>query len=139
MTLIDTHCDEGGFRYWIEQDGTRYAGRHLMVDMWGAKNLNHLENVRNALLESINACGANLIELMLYQFTPNGGITGAAVLSQSHLCIHTWPEESFVAIDLFVCGLNEPTLILPVLQAAFLPERVEVREHKRGLSEDSKR
>ncbi len=138
MTLKDTPCDEGGFRYWVERGGTRYAGRHLLVDMWGAKNLDHLETVRNALLESINACGANLIDLTLHQFTPNGGITGAAVLSQSHLCIHTWPEECFVAIDLFVCGLSDPIQILPVLQSAFSPERVEVREHKRGLTEDGR-
>ena len=134
MTLKDMQCDEGGFRYWVEQDGMHYAGQHLLVDMWGAKNLDRLEIVRNALLESINACGANLIELMLHQFSPNGGITGTAVLSQSHLCIHTWPEENFVAIDLFMCGLSDPIQILPVLQAAFSPERVDIHEYKRGLT-----
>jgi S-adenosylmethionine decarboxylase len=136
MTLLNTQCEEGGFRYWVDRDGKRYAGRHLLIDMWGAMNLDHLEVVRNAILDSVNACNANLIDLTLHQFTPNGGITGAAVLSQSHLCIHTWPEESFVAIDLFVCGLNDPTLILPVLQAAFRPDKVEVSEHKRGLTVD---
>ena len=124
---------EGSFRYWIEQDGMRYAGRHLVVDLWGAKNLDRLEVVRGAVLDAIRACGASLIDLNLHHFLPNGGITGAAVLSQSHLCIHTWPEEGFAAIDLFVCGPHDPTLIMPALQAAFTPERVEVHEHRRGL------
>jgi S-adenosylmethionine decarboxylase len=132
MTLINAQFEEGGFRYWVERDGLRYAGRHILVDLWGAKDLQRLEVVRSAILEAVKACGANLLDLTLYQFTPNGGITGAAVLSQSHLCIHTWPEEGFAAVDLFVCGLNDPTLILPVLQAAFNPERMEVYERKRG-------
>jgi S-adenosylmethionine decarboxylase len=137
MTLQNAQYEEGGFRYWVELDGQRYAGRHLLVDMWGAQNLHRLEAVRSALLEAIQACGAHLLDLSLYQFTPNGGITSAAVLSQSHLCIHTWPEEGFVAVDLFVCGLNDPTLILPVLEAAFSPKRMEVSEHKRGLVEEN--
>jgi S-adenosylmethionine decarboxylase len=104
------------------------------VDLWGAKRLDRLETVRSALLQAIHACGANLLDLNLVQFTPNGGITGAAVLSHSHLCIHTWPEESFAAVDMFVCGAGDPTRMLPALQDAFQPERMEVSEHRRGLS-----
>jgi S-adenosylmethionine decarboxylase len=125
--------EDGGFRYWVASNGQRYAGRHLLIDFWGAQKLDQIETVRNAILQGINACGANLLDLTLYQFTPNGGITGAAVLSQSHLCIHTWPEEGFAAIDLFICGLTDPTLILPSLQEAFSPGRVEIHELKRGF------
>ena len=66
-------------------------------------------------------------------FEPNGGISGVAVLSESHISCHTWPEKGFAAFDVFMCGDAQPELAVPVLEAAFKPKRVVVEEIKRGI------
>jgi S-adenosylmethionine decarboxylase len=110
-----------------------HIGQHLLIDIWGAKNLDNLNVVQTAFLEAINACGATLIVLKLHQFELGNGITGVAILSQSHMSIHTWPERGYAAIDLFVCGMNDPHMIVPILHTSFMPTHIEVVEQKRGV------
>lgn len=108
------------------------AGIHLLIDLWGASGLDDLEAVRAALLEATAACGATLVDLKLHGFAPSQGITGVALLAESHISIHSWPEHGYAAVDIFVCGHCDPYRVLPVLRAAFRPERVEVSEQRRG-------
>jgi len=46
--------------------------------------------------------------------------------------VHTWPEARYAAFDIFMCGRADPRLALAVLQRAFAPQRVNVRELHRG-------
>lgn len=64
---------------------------------------------------------------------PNGGITLVLILAESHLSIHTWPEEDLVAIDLFSCGSIDGQRILDELVAALTLADVAVRTVPRGL------
>lgn len=54
-------------------------------------------------------------------------------MSESHISIHSWPEERYAAIDIFTCGSSNPYKAIPVLQESFAPERMQVTEHKRGI------
>ena len=63
---------------------------------------------------------------------PNGGVSGVAVLAESHISIHTWPEASYAAIDIFMCGNAKPDACIPVLREAFQPKNIAVGEHLRG-------
>jgi S-adenosylmethionine decarboxylase len=56
-----------------------------------------------------------------------------ALLAESHISIHSWPEHGYAAIDIFVCGPCDPYRVVPVLEAAFRPARMELHEQKRGL------
>jgi S-adenosylmethionine decarboxylase len=56
-----------------------------------------------------------------------------AVLAESHMSIHTWPERGYAALDIFMCGDAEPNKAVPILRAAFRPGSVSVSEHKRGI------
>src|SRR4051812_46705834 len=56
-----------------------------------------------------------------------------AVLAESHISVHTWPEKGFAAFDVFMCGDAEPRKALEVFKRAFEPGRVVVGEHKRGV------
>jgi len=56
-----------------------------------------------------------------------------AVLAESHISVHTWPEKGFAAFDVFMCGNAEPRKALDVFKRVFEPGRVVVGEHKRGV------
>ena len=65
--------------------------------------------------------------------TPSGGISAVAVLAESHISVHTWPERGYAAFDVFMCGNAEPRKALAALEKAFAPKRVVVGMHKRGV------
>ena len=119
--------------YFIEQKGVRFAGVHLLIDLWGGINLDRLDVVGCALRAAAEAAGATLLHTHLHHFTPNGGVTGVMVLAESHISIHTWPERSYAALDVFMCGACDPYKTLPALRATFRPAHVSLSEQKRGL------
>jgi len=124
---------EAADEHFIHRDGVRYAGQHLIIDLWGCQNLDDLKIVEEALRDSVTAIGATLLNIDLHHFEPNGGISGVAVLAESHMSIHSWPEKGYAALDVFVCGDCNPHRALPVLRRAFLPSQVQVTEMKRGI------
>lgn len=118
--------------HFVCRDGRVFAGTHLIVDLWGAQRLDDLEHVRATLIEAVRVAGATLLHIHLHHFTPNGGVSGVAVLAESHISIHTWPERGYAALDIFMCGDAQPLLAVPVLEAAFRPQSVKVDELLRG-------
>lgn len=119
--------------YFVERDGLRYAGTHLLVELWEATHLDDLPRIDRMMREAVVACGATLLNLHLHHFTPNGGVSGVAVLAESHISIHTWPERCYAAVDIFMCGGADPYKALPVLRGALASKSVQVCEQKRGL------
>jgi S-adenosylmethionine decarboxylase len=118
--------------FFIEREGVRYAGTHLIIDLWGAEGLDDLDHVEAALKACVEASGATLLHIHLHHFTPNQGISGVAVLAESHISIHTWPENGYAALDVFMCGDARPHAAIEVLREAFRPDRLAVEEHLRG-------
>jgi len=126
---------DNGKDYFIERNGSRYAGTHLIIDLWGAARLDELAHIEETLRECVRAAGATLLHIHLHHFTPNCGVSGVAVLAESHISVHTWPEKGFAAFDVFMCGEAEPHKAVEVLRRAFGPDRIEVGEHLRGRME----
>ncbi len=118
--------------FFIEKDGIRCAGSHFIIDIYGGKRLDDLEHVERTLIDCVNAAGATLLHVHLHPFEPNGGISGVAVLAESHISIHSWPEREYAALDIFMCGRARPERCLDVLKKAFSAERMTVRELLRG-------
>jgi len=119
--------------YFVERQGVKYAGTHLLVDLWGATNLGDPELIDRALCEAARVAGATILHSHFHHFSPNGGVSGVVVLAESHISIHTWPERDYAAIDIFMCGCCDPYLSIPVLKAAFQPQSIQLGEQKRGL------
>ncbi len=119
--------------HFVKRDGIAYAGTHLIVDLWNASRLDDLEAVDHALRRAAEVAGATLLNIDLHRFSPTGGISGVAVLAESHISIHTWPERSYAAVDIFMCGDAVPHRAVPVLKEAFAPESLTLVEHRRGL------
>ncbi len=118
--------------YFVERDGMRFAGTHLLIDLWGASRLDDPDHIDAALCEAALAAGATILHSHFHHFTPNGGVSGVVVLAESHISIHTWPERGFAAVDVFMCGTCDPYQSVPVLRRAFTPETVQVDEQRRG-------
>ena len=123
--------------HFIKRDGIECAGTHLIIDLWGASRLDDLELMEATLRGAVRVAGATLLHIHLHHFTPNGGISGVAVLAESHISVHTWPERDYAAFDVFMCGDARPELAVPVLEAAFKPRRCNVGEHLRGRVDES--
>lgn len=118
--------------HFVTRDGRTFAGTHLIIDLWGADRLDDLDHIRRALMDAVTAAGATLLHIHLHHFTPNGGVSGVAVLAESHISIHTWPERHYAALDVFMCGDAVPERSVPVLERAFRPNRLRVDTIFRG-------
>lgn len=119
--------------YFVEKDGVKFAGTHLLLDFWGATNLCDPALIDRALREAAEAAGATILHGHFHHFSPNGGVSGVLVLAESHISIHTWPERDFCSIDIFMCGACNPYMGLPALKAAFQPASINLSENRRGL------
>jgi len=64
---------------------------------------------------------------------PNGAITLVLILAESHLSIHTWPEEDLIAIDLFSCGAIDGRAVIDELTGSLQLTEVTIRDVPRGL------
>ncbi len=127
-------CDDGVQKdYFVQKDGVKFAGVHLLIDLWGARNLADPAHIDTALREAALEAGATILHSHFHHFSPNGGVSGVVVLAESHISIHTWPERDFAAVDIFMCGACNPYDSLPVLKAAFQPDHVRLSEQRRGL------
>ena len=118
--------------FFIERDGVRFAGHHLLIDVFGGNKLDDLKHIEKTLKRCVEIAGATLLHIHLHHFTPNGGVSGVAVLSESHISIHSWPEADYAALDVFMCGDAKPELCIDVLKQAFDARDVVVKPFKRG-------
>lgn len=108
-------------------------GRHVLVDLWEAENLDRPDVVEQALVETVRATGGTLLDVRVIPF-PNGGASGVAIIAESHVTIHTWPEYGYAAVDLFTCSMKmNADAGLETLKKFFSPQRVQVTEVRRGV------
>lgn len=113
--------------------------KHLLVDLYGcpADLLNDVTGLETVMIEAAQRAGATVINSMFHHFSPFG-VSGVVVIQESHLTIHTWPEQGFAAIDLFTCGTQtKPRRALIHLKRALQSTRIEVRQFRRGQGDAS--
>lgn len=112
-----------------------YQGQHLLADLFGClAPLDDLPLVEAALRDGAAAAGATLIDIRLHHFGPGQGVTGVALLAESHISVHTWPEHGYAALDFFLCGAsNDIEAALGAVAAHFSPERMNRHCHQRGF------
>lgn len=121
--------------WFVERQGRRYAGTHLLIDLYGAEGLDDPARIEAALRAGAAAAGATVLHGHFHVFEPNGGVSGVLVLAESHLSIHSWPEADYAAIDAFMCGTCDPNRAVPAIRDAFGAERVVLTEIMRGPQE----
>ena len=106
-------------------------GSHLLAEFFVCQGddelLTDAEVLRKFCLDEVVASGLTIVGESFYQFEPQGA-TGAVVLAESHLAIHTWPEHRYVSLDIFVCNYtmdntNKAISIYEALKTAFQPKQ----------------
>jgi spermidine synthase len=109
------------------------VGKHAICELWGARHLNSVETAEHALRAASRAANVTLIDVFVHQFSPHG-VSGIAMIAESHFSIHTWPEHDYIAADLFSCGEGvDLDAAIAVLREAFEAEHVECKYLTRGV------
>ncbi len=116
----------------ITHTSPAYLGRHVLAEFWGCHRVDDPEHVKQALIGAAEAAGATVLQVNLHHFGEGMGVTGVVMLAESHMSIHSWPEISFAAIDVFVCGKADPHLAISSLKQSFEPTDIKITEHFRG-------
>ena len=116
-------------------------GKHLLIDLYGcpADLLNDVAALETVMVEAAHRAGATVLNTTFHRFSPCG-VSGVVVIQESHLTIHTWPEQGFAAIDLFTCGeQTRPRRALTYLKRTLQSERCKVQRLVRGQGDSSQK
>ena len=117
----------------VENAEQEFLGKHLIAEFLGAENISDPLSVEEALISAARKSGATILNSDIHDFGDGMGVTGVVMLAESHISIHTWPEISYAALDVFVCGNHtDPYLAIKSMEDDFSPEQVQITEHRRG-------
>ncbi len=117
--------------HFIRRGGKIFAGTHLIIELVDGTGLDDENRIQDAFRRCVDECGATLLHIHTHKFSPQG-VSGVAVLAESHISVHTWPEIGYAAFDVFMCGDAQPWNAVNVLSEAFETDDVRVRELLRG-------
>lgn len=109
-------------------------GKHLTVDMYGCSFavLDDLAYIKEAMLTAVREANMTLLDFSYHKFEPQG-LTALALLAESHISIHTYPELGYAAVDVFTCGdHSRPDRAVSILKQYLKPEKVKTTDIKRG-------
>jgi len=103
-----------------------HRSKHLLLELYKCdyEKLNDESFLRCSLNRAAKFAKATVLNLISNKFEPQG-VTAIALLAESHISIHTWPESSYSAVDIFTCGRN----MLPELASQYLIEALKAEEH----------
>ncbi len=115
-------------------------GKQILIELkdCNAALLNDVEYLRTLLADVARSIGATVIKDSFYQFTPQG-VSGVVIIAESHISIHTWPEYSYAAVDVFTCGdVIEPKNAVKPMSERLKAKSTTYIELKRGVLIESK-
>jgi len=103
-----------------------HQSKHLLLELYrcDCEKLNDESFLRCTLNRSAKLANATVLNLISNKFEPQG-VTAIALLAESHISIHTWPESNYSAVDVFTCGKN----MMPELASQHLIESLMAKEH----------
>ena len=90
-----------------DEEKLSHKSKHLLLELYrcDCEKLNDESFLRCNLNRAAKLANATVLNLISNKFEPQG-VTAIALLAESHISIHTWPESSYSAVDIFTCGQN---------------------------------
>jgi S-adenosylmethionine decarboxylase proenzyme len=112
--------------------------KHVILELWDASNTNSAATVQKALRDAC-ACGnLRMDKVLIHQFSPHG-VSGVAIIAEAHIAIHTWPEYSFAAVDIYSSNSDtDIDEIADVIKSAFSPCQANQVKIRRGAGKPRK-
>jgi S-adenosylmethionine decarboxylase proenzyme len=110
-------------------------GRQILVEFYDCNTeiLSNLQEIEKHMLESCRIANATIVTHTFHEFSPYG-VSGAVIIAESHVAIHTWPEHNYAAVDIFTCGETiSPWVIHDYLKENFQSKNTSSMELRRGL------
>ena len=109
-----------------------HQSKHLLLELYrcDSEKLNDESFLRCILNRAAKLANATVLNLISNKFEPQG-VTAIALLAESHISIHTWPESNYSAVDIFTCGKN----MLPEIASKYLIEALKAEEHSLRIIE----
>ena len=103
-----------------------HAGIHCILELYGCPSdlLNDELFVRDAIEKATQKSLSTLLQLSSHKFHPQG-VTAIGLLAESHISIHTWPENNYAAVDIFTCGENAD----PAPACEYLVSEFQAQQH----------
>ena len=103
-----------------------HQSKHLLLELYrcDSEKLNDESFLRCTLNRAAKLAKATVLNLISNKFDPQG-VTAIALLAESHISIHTWPESSYSDVDIFTCGQN----MMPEVASQYLIEALKAEEH----------
>lgn len=110
-------------------------GRHILVEYYNCDEnvLKDPRLIENFMNDSALNAKATIVDSVFHHFNP-WGVSGAVIIAESHLTIHTWYEYGYAAADFFTCGDIDPWKSFELLEQLLKSERSESTEIPRGLT-----
>ena len=109
-------------------------GRHILVEFYNCneETMKSPELIEKFMNEAARRANATIVNSVFHHFNPYG-VSGAVIISESHLAIHTWPEYKYAAVDLFTCGdMLDPLAAFTLLKMKLKAERFDLKKVFRG-------
>ena len=103
-----------------------HQSKHLLLELYrcDSEKLNDESFLRCVLNRASKLANATVLNLISNKFEPQG-VTAIALLAESQISMHTWPESNYSAVDIFTCGQN----MMPELASQYLIESLMAEEH----------
>lgn len=106
---------------------TASGGRHVLIECFGEQARYDAATLETLLRRAAGAGGATVLSCHMHGFGGGSGVTGVALLAESHITVHTWPEAGYAAFDVFMCGGCDAERAAAVIAEAAPGARVTAR------------
>ncbi len=95
-------------------------GKHYLIDLHDCdpEIIKSVDPTREIVLRAAKECGATILDVNFHQFQPIG-VSGVVLIAESHISVHTWPENGFAAADIFTCGEMKPQVAIDIMREGF--------------------
>ncbi len=95
-------------------------GKHYLIDLRDCdpEIIKSVGPTREIVLRAAKECGATILDDHFHQFHPIG-VSGVVLIAESHISVHTWPENGFAAADIFTCGEMKPQVAIDIMREGF--------------------
>ncbi len=114
------------------------VGYHYIIEAFGCEKeiLTNLELLREILINSAKISKMSIKGDFFFKFSPEG-VSGLVIVAESHISIHTWPDEGYAAIDVYTCGEDsEPEKAVEYVLKKIKAKKAHITELKRGIKDE---